>query len=277
MRILITGATGFLGGYVLEEAVQQGHSCVCMTRSLPREGLYQHPNVQWIEGGLRDDWAEAFAQAGAVIHLASAGVSPQKATREQYFQANVTDSLLFIESAVDAGVSKVIACVSCFEYGASGERYAKIPMDAPLEPINAYGASKAAATVALSALCREKKFQLSVLRPFHFYGEGQHEANLWPSLKKSALAGGNFEMTPGEQLRDYAPVEMMAEQFIAALSSKTPFGLPRISNLGSGKVVSLREFCEDWWQTFEAKGRLLVGAQPYRKGEVMRFVPELKV
>lgn len=259
----------------MKEAIQQGHNCVCLTRTLLRDGLFQHPNVHWVEGGLRDDWTKEFAQTDAIIHLASAGVSPQKATREQYFQANVTDSLLFVESAVKFGVSKIIACGSCFEYGAAGERYAKIPVDAPLEPVNAYGASKAAATIALSALCREKQFQLSILRPFHFFGEGQHPANLWPSLKKAALAGDDFAMTPGEQLRDYAPVEMVAEQFIASLTRDAAHGVPHISNVGSGKVVSIRQFCEDWWQRFEANGQLLVGAQAYRKGEVMRFVPEL--
>lgn len=210
----------------------------------------------------------------AVIHLAAVGVSPQKATREESFQVNVIDSLLFVENAVKAGVHRVIACGSCFEYGTSGECYESIPVEAPLEPFNAYGASKAAATVALCSLARELKFSLTILRPFHFYGEGQASVNLWPALREAALSGADFEMTPGEQLRDYMRVEDVASQFLAELDGPEHVK-PSVKNVGSGQPVSLRVFCEKWWRFWGAIGQLKIGSLPYRENEVMRFVPKV--
>ena len=48
-----------------------------------------------------------------------------------------------------------------------------------------------------------------------------------------------------------------------------------VKNLGSGNPQSVREFVEHWWKKFEAKGKLKLGAVPYRENEVMRFVPDL--
>ncbi|MEO0508493.1 MAG: NAD-dependent epimerase/dehydratase family protein [Verrucomicrobiota bacterium] len=274
MKVFITGATGFLGRYVLLAAVAAGHKCYCIHRSFVPAELQKLDNVIWLKGGLSYDWTDILNECDAVIHLASAGVSPQQATREEYFQINVTDSLLFVESAADAGISKVIVAGSCFEYGASGERYDQIPVDAPLEPLNAYGASKAAATIAFCSLAREKGFALRILRPFHFYGEGQAIVNLWPSLKAAALAGDDFEMTAGEQVRDYMAVEDVASSFVSELEEPKNAG-PKIKNIGSGSPLTLADFCSKWWKQFNAKGELLIGALQYRNGEVMRFVPKV--
>lgn len=275
MKIFITGATGFLGRYVLLAAIDAGHECFCIHRSEVTAVLQGLDNVTWLNGGLRDDWSSVLTDCDTLIHLASAGVSPQRASREQYFQVNVTDSLLLVESAVDNGVRHVIACGSCFEYGASGERYDFIPVTAPLEPLNAYGASKAAASLALCALFREKPFQLTILRPFHFYGQGQASVNLWPSLKVAALAGDDFEMTAGEQIRDYMPVEKVAAAFVEEARSSTTDRSIVIRNVGSGQPIALRDFCEFWWREWSANGALKTGSIPYRAGEVMRYVPEI--
>lgn len=274
MKLFITGGTGFLGRYVIETALARGYECICLYRSSIPEALEGRDGIRWVNGGLRSAWSAELSAVDAVIHMAAVGVSPQKASREELFQVNVTDSLLFVENAVKAGVRRVIACGSCFEYGSSGERYDWIPVEAALEPLNAYGASKAAATVALSGLARELKFSLTVLRPFHIYGEGQASVNLWPALREAALSGEDFQMTAGEQVRDYMAVEDVAAQFVAELKGGGS-SWPLVKNVGSGNPVSLRTFCEKWWNHWKADGALKIGALPYRDSEVMRFVPKI--
>ena len=89
-----------------------------------------------------------------------------------------------------------------------------IPPEAPLEPNGPYAASKAAQSIAASALCREKGINLAILRLFTVFGEGQNPVNLWPSLKRAAPP---LPMTPGEQIRDFIPVEQVAHAFLKAL------------------------------------------------------------
>lgn len=211
----------------------------------------------------------------ALIHFAAVGVSPQKATVDELFRVNVTESLSLWQNALDAGIRRMVICGSCFEYGRAAERYDRVPADAPLEPVTAYGASKAAGTMAALALASERKCEVIVLRPFTVFGEGQHESNFWPSLRRAALQGEDFSMTAGEQVRDFVSAEVVAQKFIDSLAWKLSPGGSQVANIGSGEPKSLRQFAENWWAQLGATGKLKLGAVPYRQGEVMRYVPWL--
>jgi nucleoside-diphosphate-sugar epimerase len=162
---------------------------------------------------------------------------------------------------------------SCFEYGKSGERYTEIPTNAPLEPTNSYAASKAAASIALLQWAEEHKLSLEILRVFHVFGEGEPETRFWPSLQRAALAGEDFPMTAGEQIRDFLPVEEVAEAILSrATWVDNQYFKPNVYNLTSGKACSIRSFAEHWWRFWGANGQLLPGKVSYRDGEVMRYV-----
>ena len=82
-------------------------------------------------------------------------------------------------------------------------------------------------------------------------------------------------MTPGEQVRDFINVRDVANVFVDALSWPLEAGNPLFENIGSGRPVTVRAFAERWWSQWNASGRLLFGALPYRQNEVMRFVPQI--
>ena len=230
----------------------------------------------WLTGNLDADWSKELSQCAALVHLAAAGVNRQKPDWDEFLEVNVRQSLHLWRQAAKAGVKRLVICGSCFEYGRSGERYELIPPDAPLEPVNAYGASKAAATALALALAVEQKIELLVLRPFHAFGEGEAESRFWPSLRRSARTGLDFPMTAGGQVRDFVPVETVAERFAAALErTDLRAGAPKIENVGTGRPQTLRAFAEFWWREWNAKGELKIGAVPYRPNEVMRYVPKL--
>lgn len=280
MTLFVTGGTGFLGRYFLTLAQKAGHRIFALRRS---RRPAQQPNeaeirsvtpFQWLEGDLSDDWTAQLSESDALVHFASAGVSPQKATWDELFRANVLNSLALWQRAAAAGVRRFIICGSCFEYGASGTQYHAIPPDAPLLPSTPYGASKAAASLSALSLAVEKNLQLIVLRPFHLFGEGQHEANFWPSLRQAAASRTDFPMALGEQVRDFMPVEDAAAAFLRALNADDlQVGNPAVENLGTGRAQTLIEFATFWWQTWGASGQILAGKIPYRSGEVMRYVP----
>ena len=275
MRIFVTGGTGFIGSHFLQAALAAGHEVRALRRpgSEPRIALSLQP--VWVEGDLQHCPAEAFAGCDALVHLAAVGVSPQKASVGELFAQNVQGSLSLWNRAVDAGVKHLVICGSCFEYGRSAGKYDRIPADAPLEPVNPYGESKAAASLAAIALAQEKRCRITILRPFTVYGDGQHQENFYPSLRGAALAGSDFIMTLGEQVRDFVPVGQVAGAFLAALTRAPEPGHPAIFNVGTGQAQTLRAFAEHWWHHWQAPGRLLFGAVPYRANEVMRYVPEI--
>ena len=278
MKLFVTGGTGFIGSYFISAVVKSGYKVIALRR--PHSKLKvensQQKNVKWIEGQLNGNYAHYLKQCDVLVHFASEGVSPQPASWDLCFEENVINSLKLCESAINEGIDKLLIAGSYAEYGASGSRYEAIPSNAPLEPLGPYACSKAASFVALHGLAVEKKIKLSYLRIFSTYGKGQHKSNLWPSLYESAVSGNDYPMTMGEQIRDFISVEDVADEFVNnLLFDKVISGTPMIKNIGTGKPLTVREFSEYWWNRLEAKGELQIGMIPYRKNEVMRFVPEI--
>lgn len=271
MRLFVTGGTGFVGGHFIEQAMAAGHVVTALRRpgSAARRPLAAQP--QWVEGSLEDDFGALWARQDVLVHLAAHTANPPYADLPTCLRWNVLAPLALAEQARRGGVQRFVVAGSCFEYGhAAGE--AVRPQD-KLAPNNAYASSKAAASVAFLGWAREHRLQLQLLRIFHVFGEGEPERRFWPALRRAALAGEDFPMSPGEQLRDFVPVEEAARQFVAALDfDDVPAGRPRQAHVATWQPQSLLAFARHWWQAWGATGQLQPGALPYRAGESMRLV-----
>lgn len=277
MKIFLTGGTGFIGSHFLRQALAAGHQVTALRRSpASRPRIPLEPEPVWLDREMPDTGTEHITGHDVFVHLAAAGVSPQKADWATLFRVNVTESLALWLRAAEAGVPRFVICGSCFEFGEAGERYEFIPPDAPLEPTTAYAASKAAATMAAVALACERNLRMIVVRPFHTFGEGQHGTNFWPSLRRAAEAGENFAMTRGEQVRDFIPVTDVTRQILdVTVSQSLRAGEPLCINIGTGIGTRLRDFAEHWWRYWKAKGELKVGALPDRSREPARYVADI--
>lgn len=273
MKIFVTGATGFVGGYFVRQALASGHYVRATRRSASSIGAIDS-KLEWLDVSLDAVGSKHFEGCDAFVHFAAAGVSPKQASREELTYWNVSIPQLLLEKAYAAGIRRVVIAGTFAEYGLSANHYDLIPPDAPLIPTTSYASSKAAGFVTCYATAIELGLELSYLRVFSAFGDGQYESNFWPALRKAALEGRDFEMTPGEQIRDYIPVEQVVLSFLYAVTRTDMMaGSPVVLNVGSGIPVSMRVFAETWWQKFQATGALKVGALPYRPNEVMRFAP----
>ncbi len=273
MNIFITGGTGFIGKYVVHHILNMGHYITAIYRQNSLIQSESSDHLEWVQGDLKDDWRKDLKEIDVLIHLASQGVVEESDNWESCFQTNVIDSLSLWNQAIEAGVNRFIIIGSCFEYGSSANLYEKIPVHAPLKPLNAYGASKAAASIAACSLCKSHKLELVIIRPFHVYGIGEHKSRFWPSLVEAAKNDRDFHMTKGEQIRDFQSVDETAKEISMYLNKNIEKGNPLIVNIGSGKSMRLIEFAKAQWKKYGAKGRILKGSIPYRSCEVMRYVP----
>lgn len=282
--IFVTGATGFIGSHFLKTSLKAGHSIVAL-RASPRshsrvplrdeQQFITSRRLQWVCETMSAVSVHHLAECDTFVHLAAAGVNTSNCGWLTPFSVNVLDSLSIWLRAIQAGIKSFVVCGSCFEYGSSGELYEFIPVSAPLRPKTAYAASKASATMAALALAKEYHLSLTVARPFHVYGDGEDPLRFWPTLCKAAAEGKNLPMTHGQQVRDFTPVEYVAEQLLRLCVDISDPGHPQIHNIGLGQAQSLRAFAEYWWKTLNATGKLMPGALPYRPLEVMRYVPEI--
>lgn len=261
---------------MLRELGQRGHSVIALRRSENVGSRIDGAEPErWMTKSMIDVATQDFTGVDVLVHLAAKGVTPQIATVEEMFQVNVWESLQLWRKAADCGVKKLVLVGTCQEYGRSADRYDFIPADAPLEPTTGYAASKAAASLAAIALANERKFDLTIVRPFNCYGEGQHPSNLWPAVRRAALAGEDLPMSSGSAIRDFIPVEAAANRIVDLALDRTESSGVVVKNVGTGKPTTVREFVEGWWEHWNATGKILVGALPDRKSEPVRFVAGL--
>ena len=267
-RVLVTGAGGFVGRHVAEMGRRLGAELHVFGRSAPGEDAAFHGGE--IEDAARVAAVVAEVAPAGIIHLAAAGVSYGQSDVRGLCRVNALGLANVLEAASQlASPPAVVFAGSGFEYAPLDR--ARCESD-PLLPNSAYGASKAAATAVASFYAA--RMPVTVLRPFSIYGAGEPAGRLAAYVIAKTRAGEPVDLTPGEQLRDYAEVGDVAEAFWRALAQPPPIGVLRALNVASGEVITLRAFVEAVADALRGSGLkpdLRFGARPYRSDEMMNY------
>lgn len=278
MKLFVTGGTGFVGSNFINLAIERGHQIVALRRpgSQPRVPIFTDPT--WIEGGLDGDYMVSLMGCDVMVHFASHTPNVPYAPLYECLYWNVYASVRLAHQAAQAGIGKFVIIGSYFEYGDGSASGGILSPGQPLAPVFSYPISKAAASIAFEGFAREARVRLKILRLFQVYGPGEVESRLWPSLRRAALEGRDFHLSPGEQVRDFIHVDEVVEKILNHLDcEKAELGVPQVFHVASGKPQTLRQFAETAWSEWNAQGKLVFGAIPYREGEAMKLVSDSSV
>jgi len=267
VKIAVTGATGFIGRHVLAQL--QAHSAldiVIVSRQEHVDGLNKS-GFQWVTIDVGDAPADAFERMGrpdVLIHLAWGGL-PNYASLH-HFERELPAQYQFLKGLVQSGLKKVLVTGTCFEYGMQSGALVEGALTTPTNP---YGFAKDALRKQLELLQRDQHFQLVWARMFYLYGDGQAANSLLPQLRRAVEQGAVvFNMSAGDQLRDYMPVEDAAKCITSLAVNEDA---PAIINVCSGKPVSVRSMVEQWLHKFGWEMKLNLGCYPYSVHEPMAF------
>ncbi len=276
MNIFVTGATGFIGKNLIKRLRSINCNIYAIDRKI-RCKSFKSNSINWLAKGLEDLNSNDFKNINIVIHLAAVGVSPQKASKKDLEFLNVYQSLRLIQLAKKAGVKRFIAAGTCLEYGEESDNWDYIPPNAKLKPLCPYSRSKAKCFKLLNQYSIENNMEMIYGRIFSAYGDGQYEDNLWPSLKRAANSGEDFQMTKAEEIRDFIHVDEVTRYLVNSIfRNDIKKGEPLVINIGSGKPIKLKDFAQNEWNKLKAEGKLIFGALKKRKYTIKRMVANIE-
>jgi nucleoside-diphosphate-sugar epimerase len=269
-KILVTGATGFIGQHLIVELLRRGHGVIASSAT-PDKALQAawYSGVQYVPFDFSGfdpaiDYYRFFGEPDQLIHLAWEGLPNYKDAF--HVEKNYPRHAAFLENLLRHGLRDLTVTGTCLEYGlqegALGE-------ELPARPGNPYALAKDMLRRRLEEWHKDNPFIFRWVRLFYMYGKGQNPKSLLSQLDKALEEGATvFNMSGGLQERDYLPVEQVTD-YIARIALQQE--VTGIINCCSGHPITVKDLVKDYLLQRQASISLNLGYYPYPDYEPMRF------
>jgi len=247
VKLLVTGADGFIGSHLTEALVRLGHDvrAFVLYNSFNSWGWLDHcgedvkGKFEVFAGDIRDPYGVRTATKGrdAILHLAALIAIPYSYhSPDTYVDTNVKGTLNVVQAARDLGVAKVVHTSTSEVYGTA--RFVPITEEHPLQGQSPYSASKIGADQIAMSFYSSFGIPVTILRPFNTYGPRQSARAVIPTII-TQIANGKRKIHLGavHPTRDFNYVSDTVAGFIGALNSERSVG--EIVNIGSNFEISI--------------------------------------
>jgi nucleoside-diphosphate-sugar epimerase len=271
MKVLVTGASGYIGRHALRPLLDSGCEVYALARR--REGDFEWPRgVHVLTLDLFDDAARQKAVAGispeCLLHLA------WYAEHGKFWEAReniawLALSIRMLGEFVQYGGRRIVVSGSCAEYLWNGEPCREA--STPLEPRSLYGVCKATLFKFLEAGAARLGLSYAWGRIFLLYGSSEPEGRLIPATTRALLEGRPALCTHGGQVRDFMHVEDVAGALVRILTS----GVSGTVNIGSGEPISIAQAVGELARRAGQPHLLRLGALPPREDDVPIVIPDI--
>jgi len=281
MRILVTGADGFIGSHLTEALVRAGYDvrAFVLYNSFNSWGWLDHCGADMkgkfevFAGDIRDSNGvrTAMKDCDAVLHLAALIAIPYSYhSPDTYIDTNIKGTLNIVQAARDLSISKVVHTSTSEVYGTA--RFMPITEDHPLQGQSPYSASKIGADQVAMSFYTSFDTPVTILRPFNTYGPRQSARAVIPTII-AQIANGEKKIKLGalSPTRDFNYVSDTVASFVAALKSEKSVG--ETINIGSNFEVSIRDTAYAIAKVMGAEIEIILDEQRLRpeKSEVERL------
>ncbi|WP_263770061.1 NAD-dependent 4,6-dehydratase LegB [Propionivibrio soli] len=281
MRILVTGADGFIGSHLTEALVRAGYDvrAFVLYNSFNSWGWLDHcgkdveGKFEVFAGDIRDPNGVRMAVKGCevVLHLAALIAIPYSYhSPDMYVDTNIRGTLNVVQAARDLGVQKVVQTSTSEVYGTA--QFVPITEDHPLQGQSPYSASKIGSDQIAMSFYSSFGTPVVLLRPFNTYGPRQSARAVIPTII-TQIASGMREINLGSvhPTRDFSFISDTVGGFVAAVNSDR--GIGKTINLGSNFEISIGDTVRAIAEVMRVDVKVVSDSQRLRpeKSEVERL------
>jgi nucleoside-diphosphate-sugar epimerase len=263
VRVLLTGATGFVGSQVARALLREGHEIWATVRSgSDRSRIADiEADLRVVEHDLLRSHVDSLAELEPEMCVHAAWyVEPGRYLSSSLNVDFVAASARLALALAECGCRRLVGLGTCYEYDTDIGRLSE---DAPTRPRHLYSASKLSLYLLLEQIARVTQLQVAWGRLFYLYGPHEDERRLVASVAQSLVCGERVEVTPGAQVRDFLHVEDVGSA-LAAIAGSTVCGP---INVCSGEPVTVREIVEALGRVAGRPELIALGARPYADGD----------
>lgn len=263
-RVLVTGATGFVGANLVRRLLGEGHEVHAVVRprpDLPASAVPWRLSAVWDRlkihridlagresvGGLVADTAPHW-----IFHLAAYGAYSWETDTARIIATNFLGTTVLLDAALAAGCGHFVNTGSSAEYGWKDHAPSE---DEHLDPNSQYAVAKAAATMYCRTVARRSGTRITTLRLYSAFGPWEEPARFVPTLAVRGLEGGLPPLVNPGVGRDFVYVDDVCEAYLRAVAGD-PGEPGAVFNVGTGVQVSIRDAVE------VARRELGVAAEP---------------
>ncbi|MFI8751696.1 NAD-dependent epimerase/dehydratase family protein [Vreelandella lionensis] len=270
-KILVTGATGFVGRHIVNALLKSDVSLTLVVRTGKEHEYERCMRVDRIISTpdlFSEDeswWEDICHGIDTVIHSAWY-MEPKKYLNSSKNIDCLVGTLAIAKGAATAGVRRFLGIGTCFEYDLyAGE---DLSINSPLHPTSSYAAAKISTFLTLSQWLPSQSVEFLWCRLFYLYGEGESESRLVPYIRKQLINGEPAKLTSGTQVRDFLDVKRVGEKIAEAAYSD----VIGVVNICSGIPITVREIAEKIADEYGRRELLEFSARPDNQVDPPRVV-----
>lgn len=277
-RIVMTGATGFIGRHVAAQLLEQGAIVFAVVRpeSKQKEQLPVHANLHLLPGTMADaeQFVDELQTADCFLHFAWGGVNRQEIDSPTVQAANVSDSLACVRAAHQLGCQVFMDAGSRVEYGITDDGIMEESVEC--QPVNAYGAAKLEFYQKAWKLCKDWQMTYYHLRFFSVYGLGDHPWSIISTLVRELPLGNTVSLSACRHCWNFMDIADAARAVVELYRfSDGHAGETHIVNVAGSDTRVLKEFVEEIHSLCDNCGNLEYGSFAQAKEGALSICPTI--